>query len=175
MKEFLLDCLNLPFKTNSQDNPEHENQVEELLKKHNLEYISQPNGTQNSPDFYVFHDGERHSIECKSSKNTYPMYNSGLPKEEYIYIFSTAKYNETTLFKGSSVVPKQKRELYEGLLKDLGDVLQRYQNTPEWQEDNRGFDFYVRKMYTQCGGATKTDYFRHDERKQCEEEVLNLF
>ena len=56
LKEFFKDCLKLPYKPNSQDNPEHENQVEELLVKRNLNYIYQPNGIQQSPDFRIFHE-----------------------------------------------------------------------------------------------------------------------
>ena len=33
LKNFFQDCLELPWKPNPQTNPEHENQVEELLKK----------------------------------------------------------------------------------------------------------------------------------------------
>ena len=39
--------------------------------------------------------------------------------------------------------------------------------------NNRGFDFYLRKMYVQKGTAEKTDYFKHANRKQCEQNVLN--
>ena len=42
----------------------------------------------------------------------------------------------------------------------------------EWQEDSRGFDFYIRNMYVQ-NGAGKKDYFKHFERQQCESNVLN--
>ena len=105
MNDFFADCLTLPYKPNSQDNPEHENQVEDLLKKHKLEYKSQPNGSQNSPDFYVYYNNKRYSIECKSSKGYYPVYNSGLPKPGVIYIFSSKKYNETTIFNADDKVP----------------------------------------------------------------------
>lgn len=72
MKKFFEDVLKLPYKGNSQDNPEHENQVEELLIKHELKYVAQPNGTQNSPDFHVHHNGAVISLECKSSSKGEP-------------------------------------------------------------------------------------------------------
>ena len=53
MKQFFQEALQLPYKSNSQDNPLHELQVEELLKKHGFDYIAQPNGIQSSPDFRV--------------------------------------------------------------------------------------------------------------------------
>ena len=55
MKKFWQEVLLLPYKSNSQDNPLHEKQVEELLIKHGLRYISQPNGIQASPDFRSIH------------------------------------------------------------------------------------------------------------------------
>ena len=56
MRQFFEEVLQLPYKSNSQDNPLHESQVEELLKKHGLHYIAQPNGIQASPDFRVILD-----------------------------------------------------------------------------------------------------------------------
>lgn len=172
MNEFLADCLKLPYKPNSQDNPEHENQVEDLLKKHGLVYQAQPNGTQNSPDFYVWENGNRYSIECKSSKAHYPTYNGGLPKPDSIYIFSSKKYNETTIYNANDIVSIEKREMYSELLEELNNVLRRFQSRPEWSEDERGFDFYIRNMYTQSGGKLKTDYFTHKDRHRCEAAVL---
>jgi len=51
-------------------------------------------------------------------------------------------------------------------------VLKTYQLDAGWNEDPRGFDFYMRAMYTQSG-AGKKDYFTHSERKRCESNVLN--
>lgn len=172
MKSFLKDCLTLPYKGNSQDNPEHENQVEELLKKHGLEYVAQPNGIQNSPDFHVYVDSKIYSIECKSSKGSYPMYNGGLPKIDTIYVFSSKKYNQTTIFNANDVVQPVKRAQYEALLNDLKDVLEKHRDTADWQDDPRGFDFYIRNMYIQSGGKEKADYFLHEDRERCERNVL---
>jgi len=172
LNKFFSDCLALPYKPNSQDNPEHENQVEQLLIKHKLNYLSQPNGIQNSPDFYVFCGEKRYSIECKSSKGHYPMYNGGLPKPDTIYIFSSKKYNSTTLYNANDILTLQKRKLYDSMLIEMNEVLTKYKKMDGWQ-DKRGFDFYIRSMYTQSGGKKKVDYFAHEERKICEESVLN--
>ena len=172
MNNFFADCLKLPYKSNTQTNPEHENQVEDLLIKHKLSYISQPNGPQQSPDFYVFYNDKKYSIECKSSKGTCPTYNGGLPKPDSIYIFSSAKYNKTTIYNANDVVSDQMRTLYEELLTEYSSVLEKYKNLPEWQDDPRGFDFYMRAMYTQKGGKLKTDYFEHKDRARCENNVL---
>ena len=173
MRKFWQEVLLLPYKSNSQDNPLHENQVEELLIKHGFDYEAQPNGIQASPDFRVkLSDGKTVDIECKSSKQTYPTYNGGLPKEGVIYIFSSKRYNETTIFFADDVVSPKKRQQFANLVEELNSVLKIHQMDEEWQEDSRGFDFYIRNMYVQ-NGAGKKDYFKHSERKSCESNVLN--
>tara|TARA_A100001515_G_scaffold140697_1_gene136689 strand:- start:862 stop:1392 length:531 start_codon:yes stop_codon:yes gene_type:complete len=173
MKKFWQEVLLLPYKSNSQDNPLHENQVEELLIKHGFDYEAQPNGIQASPDFRVkLSDGKTVDIECKSSKQTYPTYNGGLPKEGVVYIFSSKRYNETTIFFADDVVSPKKRQQFANLVEELNSVLKIHQMDEEWQEDSRGFDFYIRNMYVQ-NGAGKKDYFKHSERKSCESNVLN--
>ena len=170
---FFQDVLRLPYRPNSQQNPQHENQVEELLIKHGFQYESQPNGIQNSPDFRVYlSNGKTVDLECKSSKQTYPTYNGGLPKEGVVYIFSSKRYNETTIFFADDVVSAKKREQFDVLVKELNSVLKVHQMDEEWQNDTRGFDFYIRNMYVQ-NGAGKKDYFTHSERQICESNVLN--
>jgi len=137
------------------------------------EYISQPTGKNDSPDFIVKYMGKLYFIECKSSKTTHPTYNGGLPKEEYIYIFTSKVTNRTTIFYGKDVVSLEKRELYLELLVELNEILHKYQNMPEWEDDSRGFDYYIRNMYTQSGGFEKTNYFTHKQRLICEQNVLN--
>lgn len=174
MKAFFQDCLTLGFATNSQDNPLHEQQVEALLIKHGIKYQAQPNGIQNSPDFRVWlSDGSTVDVECKSSKQAYPTYNGGLPKKGVVYVFSSKKYNETTVYFAEDVVSDAKRDLYSQMLEEQAAVLNKYRSMVEWNEDDRGFDFYNRAMYTQSGGATKTDYFKHSKRNYCEQRVIN--
>lgn len=173
VRAFFQEVLSLPFKTNSQDNPLHELQVKDLLDKHNIKYEWQPNGSQNFPDFRVdLENGRTLDLECKSSQQAFPTYNGGLPHEGSVYIFSSKKYNETTVFFADDVVSQAKREMYSNLVEDLRAVLKTYQMDEEWK-DERGFDFYVRNMYTQSGGKDKTDYFTHADRNRCESNVLN--
>ena len=172
MNKFWCEVLLLPYKSNSQDNPLHEQQVENLLIKHNIDYVAQPNGIQASPDFRVtLSTGKTVDIECKSSKQTYPTYNGGLPKEGVVYIFSSKRYNETTIFFADDVVSVKKRKQFTNLVEELNTVLKMHQEDEEWSDD-RGFDFYIRNMYVQTG-AGKKDYFKHSDRQRCEENVLN--
>jgi len=137
------------------------------------EYISQPTGKNSSPDFIVRYNGKLYFIECKSSNKTYPVYNGGLPGEEYIYIFTSKETNETTIFYGKDVLKSEKRELYSKLLVELNQILHKYQNMPKWEDKSRGFDYYIRNMYTQNGSAEKTNSFKHEGRLICEQNVLN--
>lgn len=175
MKQFWKEVLYLPYKPNSQDNPEHERQVMALLDKFGYTYEWQPNGPQNSPDFRVtLPSGKKVDIECKSSKQTYPTYNGGLPKKGVIYIFSTKKYDETTIYFAEDVVSDTKRDLYSDFLAEQSVLLKKYQEMNEWKNDDRGFNYYARAMYTQSGGKVKTDYFTHAKRQECESNVLNF-
>ena len=173
MKQFWKEDLLLHYKSNSQDHPEHERQVMALLDKFGYTYEWQPNGPQNSPDFRVtLPSGKKVDIECKSSKQTYPTYNGGLPKKGVVYIFSSAKYDETTTFFADDVVSNKKRQQFANLTEELNAVLKLHQMDEEWQEDSRGFDFYIRNMYVQ-NGSGKKDYFKHSDRQICESNVLN--
>jgi len=172
MKAFFEDVLELLYKGNSQGNPEHENQVEELLIKNGLKYVAQPNGTQNSPDFHVYYKDDVISLECKSSKETFPTYNGGLPKKGVIYIFSSARYNETTMYFAEDVVSDVDRKWLDETVVRLNEVLTEQQQIKPDDENNRGFDYYIRNMYTQSGPGKK-DYFKHEDRERCEQNVLN--
>ena len=168
MNKFLKSCLDLKYVSNK--NGGHEKNVEKLLKEYDFKYEAQPNGSQAYPDFYVWFKGVRHEIECKSSKQTFPTFNGGLPHSEGIYVFSSERYDETTLFRGCDVVGKTKRKEYDKVVSELNEVLDRHRET--WKEDPRGFDFYIRNMYTQMGRGKK-DYFKHPDRARCESDVIN--
>ena len=147
------------------------------MKKYGLNYISQPNGIQNSPDFRIWYGApswENHiDVECKSSKQAKPMYNGGLPKLGVFYVFSSQKYDSTTIYLADDIIADKKRELYSQYLIEQDELLQKFRNLEDWK-DVRGFDFYNRAMYTQSGGADKTDYFQHFDRARCEHNVLDI-
>jgi len=198
IKLFFNDVLNMPYYGGSDV---HQYHVEHLLEKHGFNkqfviiskknrdeylrtgifldlpdnsYISQPCGTQDSPDFIVKYNNKLYFIECKSGAGakTSPTYNSGLPKKEYIYIFTCQKYNGTTIFLGNDIISDDKRNLFNQLLEAQNKILEEFRKNPLWKDD-RGFDYYTRDMYTQSGDSSKTDYFKHRDRFLCEQNVLN--
>ena len=175
MNKFWCEVLTLPYKFNSRDNPLHEQQVEALLKKYGFNYEHEPNGKQKSPDFRVTLDnGRTVDIECKSSATeAHPTYNGGLPKEGVVYIFSSKIYDKTTIYFAEDIVTEKKRQQYASLIKEIKSIVKIYQMDEEWEDESRGFDYYPRNMYTQKGGKVKTDYFTHNDRERCEQNVLN--
>ena len=88
-----------------------------------------------------------------------------------VYIFSSKRYNETTVCFADDIVTDKKRTQLSNLVEELNTVLKSHQQDPDWQ-DERGFDFYIRNMYVQ-NGAGKKDYFKHNDRQFCEQNVLN--
>ena len=99
--------MKLPYKPNPQDNPQHENQIKELLIKHEIKFIEQPNGSQSFPDFYL--PDQDLNLECKSVKTYKPMWNRGLPRPDALYIISSKKLNRNSIFFGKQILPEEER------------------------------------------------------------------
>lgn len=153
------------------------NKPEEISLKSG-EFIEQPFGTQNNPDFLVkLNKKSVIAIECKSSKGGKPQYNSGGITSYFIYIFSSKsnKSSDTTFYMGSSI---QSFEIDDEIKKHIlklkeMDILIN-QKLKELDVKNRGIGFYSRPMIVQNGNRSKTNYFEHEDRKSCENEVIKF-
>lgn len=132
-------------------------------------YITQPCGTHNSPDFIVKAGGRIYFLECKSvsKQSKTPMYNSGIPKSEYIYIFSAEKYNETTIFYGSDVCPSSDYALIKELIDKHRELDEKYNKL---LKSSYNIKHYTRPMIQHHGGV---DYFTHPNRKLNEQRIIN--
>lgn len=180
----------------------HEDAVEDLLKKHgcapskiqkisksdrdswmrdselcslkNGEYISQPCGTHDSPDFIVKNNNKVYFLECKSTSNntSSPMYNSGVPKPDYIYIYSAEKTNETTIFMGHHVLPRKEYEMIMEHTRVLNEATSTLNGT---LTNDYGISYYVRPMMTHKGGQHKTNYFTNPNRHSIESDILTNY
>jgi|MDSY01.1.fsa_nt_gb hypothetical protein len=140
-------------------------------------FIEQPCGKQNSPDFLLRVDKNWVlSIEAKSSKEGFPMYNSGGIKNNYLYIFCSKKYNQTTFYWGRDIITQEQQDTFSEIYR-LQKEIETLQNGLLEQQDinQRGWSYYTRRMINQSGGASKTDYFTHRDRKMCEDSVLSSF
>jgi hypothetical protein len=137
---FFKEVLTLPFVSNAKEFNKnesiiivrgHEMLIKEKLIKHELAFKHQPNGSQKSPDFRINLDKKKFlDVEIKSSKKTYPIYDSGLPQKNTVYIFCSEEYDATTIYFGQDIITDRKRELYNELIIELKEVVSKYQNKP---------------------------------------------
>lgn len=149
--KFLEDVVKLPYKPNPQDNPQHENQIEELLKKYEIKYEPQPNGSQAFPDFYL--PDQDLNLECKSTANYAPMWNCSLPRPDALYILCSKKLNKTNMFFGKYVISeKDYNELME-----VNKFIKKY--IKDKQDKKKKFFNYGRLAFQNQGGNYKKMYF----------------
>ncbi len=140
-------------------------------------YIEQPYGKQNYPDIIVLDQSKLISIEVKFSaaKQGKPVWNSGLPRPNGIYIFGSLERDDITFFRGCDVLSIAE---IEGL-QDFFDVgLKGHQdhfNKEEMGKQKYGFSVYVRKTYEQKSMFNKgavLNFFTNPDRELLEKSVL---
>lgn len=140
-------------------------------------YILQPAGTQGFPDILVKDfSGSYVALECKSGKNGLcPMWNDNVPKPNAIYILSSGITNETTAFLGRDVISQSTYDLMAKQEAEIAAIVKKYAKLMD-QADvfKRGWIQKSRKQHFQSGGAKKTNYFTHSDRKSCEKNVLDF-
>lgn len=132
-------------------------------------YISQPCGSHQSPDFFVKIDGRKFALECKSSKTPSPMYNSGIPKSGYIYVFTSKKYNKTTCFLGQHILSKEEKKLID---EHVEEARERDLELRSKLENSHGIHYYTRPMIIHGGDKEMTDYFLNENKEILEKRVL---
>lgn len=128
----------------------------------------------NSPDFIIkISSKSLILLEAKSSKENHPQYNSGGIKPHYLYVFTSKKSNQTTIYMGSSIVKKETLDKIKELI-EKQRILEKETNIllQETDEYDRGVTYYTRPMIIQSGGKGKTDYFNHKTRKETEDNVI---
>jgi hypothetical protein len=191
--EVFEDLLALPYYKNHaatsgavHNISKHEDAVKDIFIKRGLtetslktdqpamSFVSQPNGTNNNPDFLVRFEGPKvFEFECKSVENGYkPIYNSGGISRNYIYIFSSKKMNKTTLYLGGDICSREQ----QGLIAEL--IMKQRLLEKEYNEKlritdiyGRGVSYYTRPMIGQSGNSELTNYFTHVDRELCEKRV----
>ena len=142
----------------------------------NGSFIEQPLGTHNSPDFIVkVNDNFVLFLEAKSSSTAlYPTFNSGGVKSEFLYIFCAKKTNETTIFKGDSVISLEQQRLIDKHIDDAREKdKQLNKKLSEIDPNHRGISYYTRPMIIQKGDCSYTNYFTHSQRSIAETNALN--
>lgn len=140
-------------------------------------YIFHPAGRQDYPDFMVFAEARIFGIEAKYSaeRQGKPVWNSGLPRPNGIYIFGAYGRKDITFFRGESVVSvAEARKLHEFFTK-LKEHENKF-NANEMQEQPYGFSVYNRKAFDQKkqhNPEAILNYFDSDKRSSLEDEVIS--
>jgi len=203
-RDVLDDLRNMPYFKNYaatsgavHNISKHEDAVKDIFIKHGLRehaknakpkktpymlppmsFVFQPYGPQNNPDFLVrFVCDNIYKFECKSTdkKTTNPVYNGGGIKQDFIYVYSAAKYNKTTLYIGGDVCSLEQQRLIDELFQRQNELAEEYNSRiKEADVTRRGVYYYTRPMISQRGGAELTDYFTHPDRKRCELRVYDF-
>lgn len=142
------------------------------------QFIRQPCGTQSFPDFLICDtSGTFVLVEAKSGNGVVPAWNDSLVKHDAIYIFSSGRYNQTTVFLGQDVLDSAREQYLIAQYNQIRDIIAQTQTALLTMPDpfNRGFSLtYARPKFEQGGGNKKVDYFQHTSRQTCENNVLTF-
>ena len=137
----------------------------------NNSFVRQPFGTQSAPDFVVKAGGKAFFVEMKSSKGTSPVFNSGLPEHNIIYLFTSGRHNKTMCFLGQDVLPQELYNLMVRAREDCTALVEKNYNQ-QMLGDSRNLlnlRFYVRPMH-----EAKIDVFRELDIRKLEENVFDF-
>ena len=149
----------------------------ENLDSHKKHFIKQPCGPQDYPDFWVFCEKSIFSIEVKFSqqKTKKPVWNSGLPRPNGIYIFGSYGMKQITFFRGIDVVGIEEIKKMHCFFEDLKRQANKF-NKSELKNQKYGFAVYSRKAYDQKKIDNEDaiiDYFTNPDREKLEQNVIN--
>ena len=115
--------------------------------------------------------GKLYFIECKSAKGGTPMYNSGVPKAQYIYVFCSKKYDETTVYWGADVLPSREERLIQEHIAAARARDEEFNKV--MKGNNYGISYYTRPMIQHKGTKEIKDYFLNPNRRKFEQRVLD--
>ena len=96
-----------------------------------------------------------------------------------LYVFTSKKHNETTIFRGKDIISKEKRDRLLAHHEAHRKIDEEFNKNEKNQEDehNRGFIFYTRAMYDQRSShlpkGISNDYFLHPQREEIEKKIIN--
>lgn len=128
-------------------------------------FIHQPFGSQSFPDFIIFINGYMFHIECKSGKDIIK-WNSGYPRKNSIYIFSSKKTDKTTIFFGDDSVlyehyndfDKRLDKVHEEVRIAGLESMEKYFGCSENGVNSKDFRKYYFDIYTRKDNNEKTKY-----------------
>lgn len=153
---------------------ESDDGIIENITQFKQNYIAQPFGTQRYPDVLILDSKTVLCLELKSSKGTKPVWNSGLPKANGIYVFGSYVKKDITFFTGSDILNDEDRKrlsrFFENAMKNAESFNQKYMSNQEF-----GFGVYARKMYQNqqtYNPKAIINFFQNHRRYDLERQVL---
>jgi len=138
-------------------------------------FLMVPYGSQNYPDIILFENQFIVPFELKFSRSaTKPVWNSGLPRPNGIYIFGSAKENEITFFLGKDVISAEDAKALHDHLNWVQNKTGEYNKT-RMATQPYGFAAYVRKAFEQKKTINKnavTNFFSNEDKSRLERNVI---
>lgn len=139
-------------------------------------FVFQPFGSQDYPDFLLFSGDYVIAIETKYSNSGQrkPIWNSGLPRLNGVYVFGSYKAMDITFFKGGDILTADEIRA----LRRFFDAMKAEQdkfNTSAMGGQSYGFNAYVRRAFDQNKRYNKNavlDFFQNPGRRRLEAEVI---
>lgn len=145
------------------DNVLYIKNLEDYSKTKRLVY--QPFGKQKSPDFLLVNNGYIFPIELKftEKKEVRPVWNSGLPRQNYLYIFGSYGYKDIVFFMGSNWLTFKEEQNTKKLVNNARDKLKI-----DGVKTIFNFEIYLRPMYNQ-----KNNTWNNENRDYYENYSIN--
>ena len=142
----------------------------------NQNYVPQPFGSQKYPDLLILDSTTILCLELKFSKKrgTKPMWNSGLPRANGLYLFGSRGRKDITFFRGRDILSDESRKqllsFFDKEIKNAETFNKEYMSNQEF-----GFSVYPRKAYDQkkkYNSKAITNFFDNHKRSDLEGQVL---
>ena len=135
-------------------------------------FVPQPFGSQKSPDFIVKVRRRVFFVEMKSAAGASPVFNSGLPTNNFIYLFTSGIHNRTMCFMGQDVLPQDLCNLMIETRRECTKLVESYNERMLKDPRNLfGLNFYVRPMHRLAIG----DLFKKLDAYQLKELEESVF
>ena len=147
--------------------------------EHYQEFMVMPNGSQDYPDFLVFENSCLVCIETKFNKGNTgkPVWNSGLPRPNGIYILGSYPKRDVTFFMGGDVVSEEDVRRLRGFFDEGLPEYTRKWNLKAGKNQRYGFGVYVRRAFEQSKKNNPDailDFYSNPYREELEEKVLGF-
>ena len=149
-----------------------------FLHNFSRHFLYQPYGSQEYPDFLVLDNNFAVCIEVKFSKNKSgkPIWNSGLPRPNGIYIFGSHGRKDITFFRGAEVVSVLEAKKLHGFFRQMKEHEMDF-NTCQMQYQPYGYSAYIRKAFDQSrkyNQESELDFFSNPKRLELEKAAIGF-